>query len=86
MGWLFSSTFRQFHTAKKTQAPMHLLSACPLSELAPASSAAMRVAIGNATGHCDYTLELVRWKQIGMWACAGVGALIGIVLSAWLAG
>ena len=34
----------------------------------------------------DYTLELVRWKQNGMWACAGVGALIGIVLSAWLAG
>ena len=33
----------------------------------------------------DYTLELVRWKQIGMWASAAAGALIGILLSAWLA-
>lgn len=32
----------------------------------------------------DYTLELVRWKQIGMWTCAGVGALIGLLLSGWL--
>ena len=45
---------------------MHLLSAYPLSELAPASSAAMRVAIGNATGHCDYTLELVPVQYIRM--------------------
>ncbi|MCA9622058.1 MAG: DUF4339 domain-containing protein [Myxococcales bacterium] len=33
----------------------------------------------------DYTLKLVRWKQVGMWACAAVGAIIGLILSIWLA-
>ena len=45
---------------------MHLLSAYPLSELAPASSAAMRVAVGNETSRWDYTLELVPLQYIRM--------------------
>ena len=44
---------------------MHL-SAYPLSELAPLTSTAMRVAVGNATSCCDYTLELVPIHYIRM--------------------
>lgn len=33
----------------------------------------------------DYTLELVKWKQIGMYACGAGGALLGLVLSFLLA-
>lgn len=33
----------------------------------------------------DFTMELVRWKQIGMYGCAILGVLAGIVISALLA-
>jgi hypothetical protein len=33
----------------------------------------------------DFTMQLVRWKQIGMWACAVLGALAGLGISILLA-
>jgi hypothetical protein len=33
----------------------------------------------------DYTLELVKWKQIGMYAAGGIGALLGLIISVLLA-
>lgn len=58
---------------------MQLLSAYPLSELAPASSTAMHVAVGNATSRCDYTLELVPIRYIRMLDRADEFASIGDV-------
>ena len=57
---------------------MHL-SAYPLSELAPLSSTAMRVAGGNATSCCDYTLELVPIQYTRMLDRTGEFASIGDV-------
>jgi hypothetical protein len=33
----------------------------------------------------DYTLELVRWKQIGMWIFAIIGGLMGLAISVTIA-
>jgi hypothetical protein len=33
----------------------------------------------------DYTLELVQWKQFGMYGCGGAGALLGLLLSILIA-
>lgn len=57
---------------------MHL-SAYPLSELAPMTSTALRVAVGNATNRCDYALELVPIKYTRMLDRTDEFALIGDV-------